>query len=255
MTDDYNFQRYPAYNNGENDPVDPLAPPQFRKTPLTYVTLFILLILWPALSFTFSEDPTESLKILAEDPIFMIYLPTMAIQWIAFLLILITVRTERTGLSGLGFTPLRFVYFLWAVAFLLVSAVILAAVSLILSAFGLGVRAEIGLMLPDTTAERIMWVLLSFTVAICEETAFRGYLMTRLRILGTSNSWISPVLISSVVFGAGHTYQGAGGFILISAYGVLFALLYIRTGSIWPGIIAHFFQDVYAMFFPFQGTG
>ena len=74
--------------------------------------------------------------------------------------------------------------------------------------------------------------------------------MTRLRLLGKTNGWLIPTILSSVVFGACHAYQGLPGFILISVYGLLFALLYIRTGSLWPCVIAHFFQDFGALFFP-----
>ena len=52
------------------------------------------------------------------------------------------------------------------------------------------------------------------------------------------------------LFGACHAYQGIPGLIVITVYGALFALLYIRTGRIWPCIIAHFFQDFSALFIP-----
>ena len=79
---------------------------------------------------------------------------------------------------------------------------------------------------------------------------FRGYLMTRLRLLGKFGGWTIPTIVSAVAFGACHAYQGIPGFIVITCYGVLFALLYIRTGSIWPGILAHFLQDTGALFYP-----
>ena len=62
--------------------------------------------------------------------------------------------------------------------------------------------------------------------------------------------WLIPVILSAVVFGACHAYQGLPGFILLSIYGAMFSILYIRTKSIWPCIIAHFFQDFSALFFP-----
>ncbi|HWR82135.1 MAG TPA: CPBP family intramembrane glutamic endopeptidase, partial [Candidatus Deferrimicrobium sp.] len=85
---------------------------------------------------------------------------------------------------------------------------------------------------------------------VCEETAFRGYLMTRLRLLGRFRSWAIPTVISAVAFGICHAYQGLPGFIVITAYGVMLSILYIRTGSLWPPIIAHFFQDFAALFVP-----
>ena len=71
-----------------------------------------------------------------------------------------------------------------------------------------------------------------------------------MRLVGKLQSWVIPVIVSSVIFGSLHAYQGIPGMIVITAYGILFALLYIRTGSIWPGIFAHFFQDFLALFIP-----
>ena len=109
---------------------------------------------------------------------------------------------------------------------------------------------ELGMLVPEDSFGRVVWVAVSFTAGFCEEIAFRGYLMTRLRILLKSKSWLIPVLVSSVVFGVCHAYQGWPGLIVITTYGAMFALLYIRTGSLWPCIIAHFFQDFGALFFP-----
>jgi membrane protease YdiL (CAAX protease family) len=90
----------------------------------------------------------------------------------------------------------------------------------------------------------------SLSAGICEETAFRGYLMSRIRFVGELKSWVLPVVLSSLAFGACHAYQGIPGLIVITVYGSMFAWLYLRTGSLWPCIIAHFFQDFSALFIP-----
>ena len=106
------------------------------------------------------------------------------------------------------------------------------------------------MLIPEDWLGRVLWVMVSFTAGFCEETAFRGYLMTRLRVLGKLLNWVIPVIVSSVVFGACHAYQGLPGFILLTVYGVMFAFLYIRTESIWPCVIAHSLQDLGALFYP-----
>ncbi|UCD93812.1 MAG: CPBP family intramembrane metalloprotease [Candidatus Zixiibacteriota bacterium] len=183
----------------------------------------------------------------------LIYVPTIVTQWLLFLLVYLTTIREKTGLKGIGFRKIRGIDLLWAVAFLLVSNLVLAGVSVVLGWVGLRIPGELGLILPKTSTERVLWVILSLTAGVCEETAFRGYLLTRLKIFTRSRGWVLPLLIASLAFGTGHTYQGIGGFILISIYGLMFGLLFIKTGSLWPAIIAHFFQDFSALFYPYPG--
>jgi membrane protease YdiL (CAAX protease family) len=109
---------------------------------------------------------------------------------------------------------------------------------------------EIQFLIPEDATGRVVWVLVSFTAGFCEEVGFRGYLMTRLRLVGRFQSWLVPTIVSALIFGACHAYQGWPGFIILSVYGAMFSLLYIRTGSLWPCVIAHSLQDLGALFFP-----
>jgi membrane protease YdiL (CAAX protease family) len=227
-------------------------PMSFRRSHLSYFTLFFLVILWPASSILFVGDPTEALKLLSLSPIYFIYLPTIVIQWLIFALIFLTTFREQTGLGDIGFKKIRIIDFLWAIAFLLGSNLILSLLAVLLKSINLEIPGEIELILPKTFAEQILWVFLSLTAGICEEAAFRGYLITRIKIIGKTKNWILPIIIASLSFGSGHAYQGVGGFILISIYGAMFALLFLRTKTLWPCIIAHFFQDFSALFYPYQ---
>ena len=222
----------------------------FRTSPLTWITLTFLVILYPLASIAPGQDPTSMLDGLNDTTRLVLFISTMIIQWCLFLLVFGAVTKEKTGLAGLGFKKLRPLDFAWAIAFLAASNLILTGVALLLAEVGLPMSGDISLLIPQDTTGRIVWVFLSFTAGFCEETAFRGYLMTRLRLIGNFQNWIIPTIISAVVFGACHAYQGLPGFILISIYGAMFSLLYIRTGSIWPPVIAHFFQDFGALFFP-----
>lgn len=235
----------------DNHRPEPL-PSHFRTSRLTYITLGFLLLIWPAASIIMVGDPAKTLEALALSPILLIYLPTMVTQWLLFLLIYLTTYREETGLPGIGFKPIKLLDFFYAIAFLLVSNLLLTLFSLFLAHIGLPFKGEIQFLLPETGAERFFWIILSLTAGICEEVAFRGYLITRLMLLGKTKTWILPVFVASIVFGSGHSYQGLSGFILLSIYGVMFAALFIKTKSLWPCIIAHFFQDFSALFYPFQ---
>ena len=222
----------------------------FRVSRLTWVSLFFLLIVYPGMSVGFTEDPTEMLKNLNEGTRLFLLISTVILQWLIFLLIYGTSYRERTLLAGLGFKKIRGIDFAWAFAFLLVANLLLSGLAWFLAQIGLPMPGEIAFLIPTDATGRIVWVAVAITAGVCEEAAFRGYLMTRLRLVGKLQGWFIPTIVSAVVFGACHAYQGVPGFIVISTYGLMFSLLYIRTGTIWPGIIAHFFQDFGALFFP-----
>lgn len=208
------------------------------------------MLIYPGLTAGFTDDPTSFLKNLNEGTRLILFISTIIMQWSIFLLILITTYREQTFLGGVGVIKIRGVDFLWAIAFLLTSNAILSLLALLLAQIGLPMSGEISLLIPQDLYGRIIWVAVSFTAGFCEEISFRGYLMTRLRLLGKFYNWVIPVLFSSLIFGACHAYQGLPGFIVITVYGLLFSLLYIRTGSIWPCVIAHSLQDFSALFIP-----
>jgi membrane protease YdiL (CAAX protease family) len=222
----------------------------FRRSVVTWLALSFLVIFYPLASIAYTDDPTELLRGLTEETRLILFIATIIVQWFIFIFIFGASYIENTGLAGLGFKRLRLVDFFWAAAFFAVAALALSGLAKLLEILGMPMLGEIKFLIPQETSGRFVWVILSLTAGICEETAFRGYLMTRLRLVGGFKSWLIPTLISAVVFGACHAYQGIPGFIVISVYGALFSLLFIYTKTIWPAIIAHFFQDLIALFIP-----
>lgn len=222
----------------------------FRRSTLTWVSLFFLAIAYPVGTLLTTEDPVKLLESLDDTMRLVLFISTIVFQWLTFMLIFGTTFRENTGLAGLGFKRIRLVDFFWGIAFLAAANLILSGLALLLNELGMPMLGEIKFLIPQDTTGRITWFFLSLTAGICEETAFRGYLMTRIRLVGGFQNWVIPTIISAVVFGVCHAYQGVPGLIVISVYGALFSLLYIYTRSIWPGIIAHFFQDFMALFIP-----
>ncbi|MFP3722585.1 CPBP family intramembrane glutamic endopeptidase, partial [Niallia circulans] len=54
------------------------------------------------------------------------------------------------------------------------------------------------------------------------------------------------IIISSLLFGLAHTYQGGIGVIRTAIIGILFSGLYLGLGSILPLIVLHFLIDYVA---------
>jgi membrane protease YdiL (CAAX protease family) len=125
-----------------------------------------------------------------------------------------------------------------------------AMITLSLAAWALGLgggnhldeaRRQLGFLVPRGTAEVLLWIALSITAGVCEETIFRGYLQRQFSALG-GNAWIG-IAGSALIFGAAHGYEGARRMLLIGIYGAMFGLLADFRRSLRPGMMAHAFHD------------
>src|SRR5881392_2398830 len=77
--------------------------------------------------------------------------------------------------------------------------------------------------------------------AISEEVIMIGYLLSRLDRLGVRPG--RAIVLSAVIRGSYHLYQGAGAFLGNAVMGLIFGYLYRRWGRVMPLIIAHFLID------------
>ena len=97
--------------------------------------------------------------------------------------------------------------------------------------------------LPGNEALLVFWLTLSWTLAaVVEELAYRGWILTRCAEIGggSRGAWVAAVLVSSVLFGAVHAYQGLSGMISTGLTGVVFGVTCLATGrNLWTAIIAH----------------
>jgi uncharacterized protein len=94
------------------------------------------------------------------------------------------------------------------------------------------------------TAEDLRWFsAVSVTAGICEEFLYRAYLLWYL------GHWLGPlaaVIVASVIFGAGHFYQGPPGMARTGVVGAIMAGIYRLSGSIFPGMLLHVLIDLYS---------
>jgi len=98
-------------------------------------------------------------------------------------------------------------------------------------------------LLPKTRRERSVFGVLSLAAGTCEELAYRGYVIPMLiPILGMG----SAVVISSLVFGLMHGYQGWLGIFRTTLMGAVLAWGFIFSGSLVPAMIAHTAIDLIA---------
>lgn len=121
---------------------------------------------------------------------------------------------------------------------------IVAALLLLLFGWLLRTAAQarnVQFILPHGGAEMALWIALSVTAGICEETIFRGYLQRQFMAL--TQSAAAGIILSALAFGAAHAYQGFRMVILIAIYGSMFGVLAYWRGTVRPGMIAHAWED------------
>lgn len=87
-------------------------------------------------------------------------------------------------------------------------------------------------------------LLVAFANGWAEEVIVVGFLITRLRQLSVTP--VMAVIASSVLRGVYHLYQGFGAGLGNLAMGLVFGYVWLRTGRLWPLIIAHALIDAVA---------
>jgi uncharacterized protein len=99
-------------------------------------------------------------------------------------------------------------------------------------------------ILPQSTMELLPFMALAITAGLCEEFLYRGFAMAVLSRLG-SPAWV-VVLISSILFGLAHLYQGRSGFFSTLILGSLFGTSRIVYDSLVPAVFWHGAVDLVA---------
>ena len=92
-------------------------------------------------------------------------------------------------------------------------------------------------IVPTSAAERGMFVLVALTAGICEEFLYRGWLLNFAGV-GMGSLWLG-LLVSSVIFGLAHAYQGRRGVIGAGGLGLVLGLLFLLCRSLIPIQVVH----------------
>jgi membrane protease YdiL (CAAX protease family) len=97
-------------------------------------------------------------------------------------------------------------------------------------------------LIPATTRERLLWVLVAVSAGICEEIVFRGWLLSSLHGPLKLNGTVL-VAVAAGIFGLAHIYQQVTGVLLTTLAGVLFCALYVASGSLLVPMVIHVLVD------------
>jgi membrane protease YdiL (CAAX protease family) len=170
---------------------------------------------------------------------------TMLFEWLMLGFVILGVKLNRTPLLavlGERWSSVRQVLrdSGIAIAFLFVSIFLESLLGSHLH--GGGPDPAVQFLLPHGGSEIAVWMALSVTAGICEETLFRGYLQRQFMAL-TQNAPLG-ILLSAAMFGTVHAYQGFAKAIQIGLLGAMYGTLAHWRRSVRPGMIAHAMQDI-----------
>lgn len=117
---------------------------------------------------------------------------------------------------------------------------------------------------PSAAKVLVEGVIYYVGLAIVEELYVRGLLLNLIeRLLAKRrDSSLLAVIISSVIFGAGHIFGTLGQhpFVIVSkvlwtvGMGMFFGMVYKKTGNLWLPVIIHFFVDICALPYCFSSV-
>jgi membrane protease YdiL (CAAX protease family) len=213
------------------------SPPGVRGIDLVLVTLAIaatMAVGIPAISILIPGNGLTLAAIVA----------SLAIQGVAVLgsVHLLIVRRRALSWRAMGFRPTG------RRAVLLAIAAGIALVPLIelterITGTGTGRLVET-MIAPDgftVTGLAGALVAVGLVAPLCEEIYFRGLLFGWLR---QRVGWMAAMPLSALVFGGLHLYYPLPHIAIVAVLGLLFAMAYERTGSLWIPFAIHAAQNL-----------
>jgi membrane protease YdiL (CAAX protease family) len=102
--------------------------------------------------------------------------------------------------------------------------------------------AHVRKLIPATGGERAVFVAVALTAGLCEEFLYRGWLLNIIAA-ATGSPWVALIL-SSILFGFAHFYQGPHGMLGAGVLGIVFGTLFIVSGSLFPVQALHTLIDL-----------
>lgn len=180
----------------------------------------------------------------------MQYLLTLGWEWLLAGIVLWGIRLRSIPLRQLLGTRRPTLRdwqsdFALAAAFWIAASAMLAALGILFKLAHFSTPEKtISQLAPQNAPQLFLWIVLSISAGICEELVFRGYLLQQFSAV--SRRLYVGVLVSSLIFGVAHGYEGASGMIAITIYGALFCLLAIRRRSLRAGMMAHAWHDIFS---------
>ena len=102
---------------------------------------------------------------------------------------------------------------------------------------------SVALFLPHTQPERLLFAFLSVSAGVCEEWIFRGFVLQTLHST-MCLPWTAALLVSSMLFGWNHLYQGSRALLTTTVTGLALGLAAVSSGGLVLPIVLHTLLDL-----------
>ena len=167
------------------------------------------------------------------------YISSIASLWVLALVTVVVARQSAFSPRTIGFFAAPLVpVLIWTLA--LTAGGI--AVLLLFRAAGIREAPILQDLLPRSPHDRVLFAVLSISAGICEEVAFRGFLLHALAT--ATGSRALAVVLSSGAFAVVHAYQQPLGALRAGLLGAMLAAPLLAGQPIYAPIFAHAFIDL-----------
>lgn len=200
------------------------------------------------------------IAIHSQERIGVLILSTLALGALMLLITAVFVRRDALWRDSLGLGRQEFG---WVAGWSLLGFAVIYAANIVLTITYVTTRGN----LEAVAAHRASWLgvlaglplesilPLAAFVGLWEETVFRGFLLGRLRAAMPASDTpgaqlrrdILAIVVSAVLFGAGHGYQGLLGLLQNTVAGLVLGALVVWRRSLWPAIGAHLTIDAFSL--------
>lgn len=100
-------------------------------------------------------------------------------------------------------------------------------------------RDRAGSLLPESASDVRWFAAISVGGGFAEELVYRGFMFDYLGVHAPQLGTVGLVLVTSMIFGAGHLYQGWRGVVATGVAGLILAVAYVATGNLVLPIVLH----------------
>jgi membrane protease YdiL (CAAX protease family) len=178
-----------------------------------------------------------------------LYATTIAFQWIMAMVVAWRALARGLTPAELGLSPVGWTRMLLPS---LVGAIVLGGLHWLnlrrvgkMDGLAADLMRSLGKrILPNSFLEMLPYFALAVTAGVCEEFLYRGFGMAALSHVGLP-TWM-VVLLTSLLFGLAHTYQGKSGVVGTSLLGMVLGGFRVLLQSIVPLSVWHTTVDLVA---------
>jgi membrane protease YdiL (CAAX protease family) len=148
--------------------------------------------------------------------------------------------------TDMGNSPLSsfFKLALWLIGIILLSLVCGSIVVELFDIFQGPLSQEVARKSPLVGNLTLLLILtpLMWVAVFAEELLFRGLILNYLaaRLGKTTFGWMLAIVITSIIFGIAHVWQGSRGMVGAGILGLIWGMAYYFSGrNLWPATLAH----------------